>query len=67
MRLFLDLCEKEETLMTRNVSILNMTKIDSLDDNKNIGINKPDLKRTRVIKSKIKNISKIIIELKKFK
>ena len=31
--------------------ILNMTKIDSLDDNKNIGINKPDLKRTRVIKS----------------
>ena len=47
--------------------ILNMTKIDSLDDNKNIGINKPDLKRTRVIKSKIKNISKIIKELKKFK
>ena len=47
--------------------ILNMTKIDSLDDNKNIGINKPDLKRTRDIKSKIKNISKIIKELKKFK
>ena len=47
--------------------ILNMTKIDSLDDNKNIGINKPDLNATKVIKAKIKNISKIVKELKKLK
>ena len=47
--------------------ILNMTKIDSLDDDSNIGINKENLDRTKVIKNKIKNISKIIKELKKFK
>ena len=47
--------------------ILNMANTDSLDDDMNIGINKPDLIRTKVIKSKIKNISKIIKELKKFK
>ena len=47
--------------------ILNITKIDSLDDDRNIGINKENLDRTKVIKNKIKNISKIIKELKKFK
>ena len=47
--------------------ILNITKTDSLDDDVNIGINKPDLNRTKIIKSKIKNISKIIKELKKLK
>ena len=44
-----------------------MAKTDSLDDLMNIGINKPNLYRTNIIKSKIKNISKIIKELKKFK
>ena len=47
--------------------ILNIAKIDSLDDDRNIGINRENLDRTKVIKSKIKNISKIIKELKKFK
>ena len=47
--------------------ILDMAKTDSLDDNINIGINRPNLNRAKVIKSKIKNISKIIKELKKFR
>tara|TARA_B100000029_G_C17517061_1_gene938501 strand:- start:305 stop:703 length:399 start_codon:yes stop_codon:yes gene_type:complete len=47
--------------------ILDMAKTDSLDDLMNIGINKPDLSRTKIIKTKIKNISKIIKELKKLK
>ena len=47
--------------------ILNKTKTDSLDDDMNIGINKRDLDTTKLIKSKIKNISKIIKELKKIK
>ena len=47
--------------------ILNMTNTDSLDDLMNISINTSDLDRTRVIKNKVKNISKIIKELKKFK
>ena len=47
--------------------ILDMAKTDSIDDLMNIGINKPDLNRTKIIKGKIKNISKIIKELKKFK
>ena len=47
--------------------ILNITKVDSLDEDINISINKPDLDRTKVIKNKVKNISKIIKELKKLK
>ena len=47
--------------------ILDIAKTDSLDDDINIGINRPDLNTTKVIKNKIKNISKIIKELKKFK
>ena len=47
--------------------ILNMSKTASLDDDMNMSINKPDLNRTKVIKNKIKNISKIIKELKKLK
>jgi len=47
--------------------ILNTTNTDSLDDLMNISINTADLDRTRVIKNKVKNISKIIKELKKFK
>ena len=47
--------------------ILDIAKTDSLDDDINIGINRPYLNRAKVIKSKIKNISKIIKELKKFK
>ena len=47
--------------------ILNIAKTHSLDDDMNIGINKADLDRTKVIKNKINNISRIIRELKKFK
>ena len=47
--------------------ILNSTDTHSIDDNINIGINKSDLNKTKIIKNKIKNISKIINELKKFK
>ena len=47
--------------------ILNSSDIHSIDDNINIGINKSDLNKTKIIKNKIKNISKIIKELKRFK
>ena len=59
---------KEEGLTINGVKkILNMTKTDSLDDLTNMSINRPNLNRTEVIKNKVKNISKIIKELKKFK
>tara|TARA_B100001167_G_scaffold185583_1_gene145922 strand:- start:137 stop:535 length:399 start_codon:yes stop_codon:yes gene_type:complete len=47
--------------------ILDIAKTDSLDDYINIGINRSYLNRAKVIKSKIRNISKIIKELKKIK
>ena len=47
--------------------ILNSSDTRSIDDNINIGINKSDLNKTKIIKNKIKNITKIIKELKKFK
>ena len=47
--------------------ILNIAKTHSLDDLTNISINRPNLNRTEVIKNKVKNISKISKELKKFK
>ena len=59
---------KEEGLTINGAKkILNMTKTDSLDDLTNMSINRPNLNRTAVIKNKVKNISKIIKELKKFK
>ena len=47
--------------------ILNSPETHSLDDNRNIGINRSNLNTTKTIKSKIKNISRIIKELKEFK
>ena len=47
--------------------ILNNPEIHSLDDNMNFGIYKSDLQNTKIIKDKIKKISKIIRELKEFK
>ena len=59
---------KEKCLTISGVKkILTNKEIDSLDDDKNIGINKQVLKTNLTIKNKIKNISKIIKELKKFK
>ena len=47
--------------------ILDITKTHSLDDDINLGINEANLHTTKVIKSKVKNIYKIIKELKKLK
>ena len=47
--------------------ILNDPKTRSIDANTNLGVYKSDSKRTKTIKSKIKNISRIVRELKKFK
>ena len=46
--------------------ILNNPESHTLDDNINLGVYKPDLQNTKIIKDKIKKISKIISELKKF-
>ena len=57
---------KEEGLTINGAKkILNMTKTDSLDDLTNMSINRLNLNRTEVLKNKVKNISKIIKELKK--
>ena len=47
--------------------ILNQTKTDSLDDNMYMGINKQDLDIAKLVRGKLRNISKIIKELKGFK
>ena len=58
---------KEKGLTINGVKkILNNSDIHSLDDNVNLGVYKPDLKNKKIIKDKIKNISKILKELKKF-
>ena len=59
---------KEKGLTINGVKrILNIPERDFIDDDMNIGINRPDLYATKVIKNKIKNISKIVKDLKKFK
>ena len=47
--------------------ILNRPQTDHLDDNINLSIYKPGLKPSKVIREKVKNISKIIKELKEIK
>jgi len=47
--------------------ILNEDENHSIDDAVNLGVYKQDLKSSKVIKEKIKNISKIIKELKNLK
>ena len=47
--------------------ILDMSKEHSLDDDIKLGINNPNLHAAKTIKSKVKNIYKIIKELKKLK
>ena len=59
---------KERGLTISGVKkILNNSKRHSIDDDMNIGINRPDIKTAKLIKNKVKNISKIVEELKKFK
>ena len=56
---------KEKGLTINGVkNLLNNPKIESLDDDMNLGIYNPNIK---IIKEKIKKISKIIGELKKSK
>ena len=59
---------KERGLTINGVKkILNNTEARSLDDNMNLGINRPDLNTAKIIKGKAKKISKIIKELKEYK
>ena len=58
---------KEKGLTINGVKkILSNPESRALDDNTNLGVYKPDLKNTKIIKDKIKKISKIISELKKY-
>ena len=47
--------------------ILNNPETHPLDENINLGVYKPNLESAKIIKNKIKKISNIIKELKKFK
>ena len=59
---------KEKGLTVNGVKkILNEDENHSIDDAVNLGVYKQDLKSSKVIKEKIKNISKIIKELKNLK
>ena len=59
---------KEKGLTVNGVKkILREDKNHSIDDSVNLGVYKQDLKSTETIKEKIKNISKIIKELKNLK
>ena len=58
---------KEKGLTINGVKkILNNPEIYSLDDNMNLGLYKPNLQNNKIIRDKIKKISKIASELKKF-
>ena len=48
-------------------SLLKQNKDDFLDDINKFGVYKPDLKSKKVIKDKIKKISKIVKDIKKLK
>ena len=59
---------KEKGLTINGVKrILNEKDSHSIDDAVNLGVYKADLKSSKVIKDKVKNISKIAKELKKIK
>ena len=47
--------------------LLDEKNLESIDDSVNFGVYRPTNKSTKVIKEKLKNISKIIKELKKIK
>ena len=47
--------------------LLDEKNLESIDDSVNFGVYKPTNKSTKVIKEKLKNISKIVKELKKIK
>ena len=65
---FIKFLLKEKGLTISGVKkILNESGSRSLDDYMGLGVYKPDLKRSNIIRNKVKNISKIIKELKKLK
>ena len=65
---FIKFLLKEKGLTINGVKkILNHKESHSIDDSINLGVYKPGLKNTKLITEKIKNISKIIKELKEIK
>ena len=59
---------KEKGLTINGVKkILNDKDMHSIDDSSNLGVYKRDIKTTKVIKNKVRNIVKIINELKNLK
>ena len=59
---------KEKGLTINGVKkILDNTKSRSIDDDANLGVYRTSLKNSEIIKDKVKNVSKIIKELKKYK
>ena len=59
---------KEKGLTINGVKkILNDKDMHSIDDSSNLGVYKRDIKTSKVIKNKVKNIVKIIKELKNLK
>ena len=59
---------KEKGLTIYGVKkILNSKEMHSIDDSVNLGVYKSESKSTKFIKDRVKNISKIIKELKKIK
>ena len=59
---------REKELTINGVKkILNDKDMHSIDDSPNLGVYKRDIKTTKVIKNKVKNIVKIIKELKNLK
>ena len=48
-------------------NLLDNKKDDFLDDVNKLGVYKPDLKSKKIIKEKIKKISKIVKDIKRFK
>ena len=59
---------KEKGLTISGIKkMLKSNKLESIDDSINFGVYKPDISSTKIIKEKIKIISKIIKELKEIK
>ena len=59
---------KEKGLTINGVKkLLDGKNLESIDDSVNFGVYKPTNKSTKIIKEKLKNISKIIKDLKKIK
>ena len=59
---------KERGLTINGVKkMLNSPKTQALDENMNLGVYKANLNTTKIVKDKIRKISKIIKELKEFK